>query len=161
MNTYVLHVTTGSELDVVKSLQEHDYDAFVPIEECMERRRGSWHFRDKILIPGYVFVRMVINDTSYYEIKDIPGVIRFLGAKAPIPIREDEEEKLLSLLDDNKRMEVSRIITSEDGTFRVLEGALIGREKDIIKLDRHRRKAHVKFKLGTETSIVTLSAIII
>ena len=78
-NWYVLHVRTGREMDVKQELLRKDYGAAVPTEIKTERRSGNWTQCERTLIPGYVFVEAAITDADYYNIRGIPGVIRFLS----------------------------------------------------------------------------------
>ena len=87
---YVLHVYSGFEKQVAKSIQEFATqkgmtDMFeqvlVPTEEVVEVRRGSKVNSERKFFPGYVLVKMVMTDETWHLVKSTPKVTGFLGAR--------------------------------------------------------------------------------
>ncbi len=77
-----------------KEIQE----ALVPTQEAVEIRNGKRVTVTRRLYPGYVLVKMVLNQRTMHVINNIQGVIKFVGSgKAPQPLREDEMNKILGL----------------------------------------------------------------
>ena len=81
---YVIQVKTGEENGIARKLKNQAIRAEVPIENRPIRSGGAWTKKEYILFPGYVFLDMDFTARNYYRVKEVPGVIRFLGdSKAP------------------------------------------------------------------------------
>ena len=80
--------------DEEKEIQE----VMVPTHEVVEVKGGKKVSKSKRLYPGYVLVRMVMNERTMHEINNIQGVIKFVGGGTiPQPLREDEMNKILGV----------------------------------------------------------------
>ncbi|MBQ1378319.1 MAG: transcription termination/antitermination factor NusG [Lachnospiraceae bacterium] len=97
---YVVHTYSGYEnkvkLDLEKSiinrnLQDQIMEVSVPIEQVVEVRNGVRKTIDRKLFPGYVLVRMIMNDDTWYVVRNTRGVTGFVGpGSKPVPLTEDE-----------------------------------------------------------------------
>jgi transcription termination/antitermination protein NusG len=77
-----------------KEIQE----VLVPTQEVLEIRNGQRVTVTRRLYPGYVLVKMVMNDRTLHTINNIQGVIKFVGSGTePQPLREDEMNKILGV----------------------------------------------------------------
>ncbi len=77
-----------------KEIQE----ALVPTQDTVEIRNGKRVNVTRRLYPGYVLVKMVLNQRTMHVINNIQGVIKFVGAgREPQPLRDDEINKILGL----------------------------------------------------------------
>ncbi|MSR23453.1 MAG: transcription termination/antitermination factor NusG [Gemmatimonadetes bacterium] len=73
-------------------------EVLVPTQEVTEIRNGKRVTVTKRLYPGYVLVRMVLNERTRHAVNDIQGVIKFVGAGAdPQPLRQEEVNKILGI----------------------------------------------------------------
>jgi transcriptional antiterminator NusG len=73
-------------------------DALVPTQDVLEIRNGKRVSVTKRLYPGYVLVKMVLNERTMHNINNVQGVIKFVGTgKAPQPLREEEINKILGI----------------------------------------------------------------
>lgn len=156
---YVLHVLTTAELDIKKKLEKDGYTAYVPTEIRLERRRGKWERKEIILIPGYVFVYVALYAYRYKEIREIPGVIKFLGSEGPQALTDCEVEEIEWVLNNGCSLEPSRIVLEQDGSIKVISGPLVGLEDQIAKLNTRQKKVSVIMEFGEENPrYVTMSA---
>ena len=90
---YVIQVKTGEESGIARKLKNQAIRAEVPIENRPIRSGGAWTKKEYILFPGYVFLDMDFTARNYYRVKEVPGVIRFLGdSKAPSTLSYLEAE---------------------------------------------------------------------
>jgi len=89
MHWYVVHAYSGFENKVAQSIKEQAVtkgmedlfeDVLVPMEEVVEMRRGTKVNSERKFFPGYVLVRMDLNEDSYHLVKNTPKVTGFLGA---------------------------------------------------------------------------------
>src|SRR5215207_874 len=103
---YVLHVYSGFEKKVASSiiegakkraLDQFISEVMVPTEEVVEVRRGQKINSERKFFPGYVLVKMDMNDEAWHLVKDTPKVTGFLGARnKPAPITEAEAQRIVN-----------------------------------------------------------------
>ncbi|MFO7477613.1 MAG: transcription termination/antitermination protein NusG, partial [Methyloceanibacter sp.] len=102
---YIVHAYSNFERKVAESIKERAAAAgltdlfdevLVPMEEVVEMRRGRKVSSERKFFPGYVLVKMELNDETYHLIKSTPKVTGFLGTEnKPIPITEEEAGRIL------------------------------------------------------------------
>ena len=102
---FVLNAQSGHEKKVktniltrIKNLHLDDrvYDVVIPTDEVVEIRNGKKVNLEKKTVPGYVLVRMDLDETTWYEIRNTPSIIGFVGSgKRPIPLSRREVERIL------------------------------------------------------------------
>ena len=82
------------DLPEEKEIQE----VLVPIQDVTEIRKGKRVSVSRRLYPGYVLIRMLLNERTQHAISNIQGVIKFVGSGArPQPLRQDEVNKILGI----------------------------------------------------------------
>lgn len=102
---YVVHTYSGYEKKVANSIenavvnrnmQEVILEVKIPMETVTEVKDGEKKDVDRKLYPGYVVVKMIMTDESWYVVRNIRGVTGFVGAdsKQPVPLSEEEVAKL-------------------------------------------------------------------
>lgn len=155
---YVLQVQTGSEPDVQKELLRRGVEAVVPIENRQIHRAKRWLSKQYIVFAGYVFIRVMYSWSQYYILSGINGVIRLLGGgHKPEPLSQAEAEWILSLSDMLKEPSVLKL--TENG-FEVISGVLLDLKDNIIKVERHHRRAVVKLHIAGQEQIIKLSYVL-
>lgn len=155
MKWYVLQVMTGKELDIRNHLQKKGIKAWTPRKTVMERKNGVWKTSIKLLFPSYVLVKIDLDASIYYYLKPLPGVIKFLGTKAPEPVSEDEIAVIARLTGEDDMLEISNIYI-EGSCIKVVSGPLVGLEGKIIKLEPRRQRAKVNISLMGQPRIVEI-----
>ena len=101
---YVVHCHSGFEKKVADSildeakkvnLEDSISEVSVPTQAVVEVRRGVRVNSEKKFFPGYVLIKMIMNDDTWHLVRDIPKVSNFLGTKdKPIAISEREVSKV-------------------------------------------------------------------
>lgn len=101
---YVVHTYSGYENKVKANLEKtiennnlHHmfFDIKVPMEEVVELKGDEKKSVMKKLLPGYIIVKMVMSDFSWYIVRNTRGVTGFVGpGSKPVPLTESEIEKL-------------------------------------------------------------------
>ena len=139
MRWYVVSVYSGFEKKVAASIGETAAkkgltdmigEVLVPSEEVVEVKRGAKVNVEKQYFPGYILVKMVLNDDSWHLIKDVPKVTGFLGGKTrPTPVSEAEVKKILQQVQDSQErprhsvhFEVGERVQVNDGPFSSFSG---------------------------------------
>lgn len=105
---YIVHAHSGFEKKVAQSIKEQAVqknlasqieDVVVPVEEVTEVRRGKKVNAERKFFPGYVMVKMQLNDATWHMVKNTPKVTGFLGGGGkgkPVPITEKEAENIFA-----------------------------------------------------------------
>ncbi|MCI8863942.1 MAG: transcription termination/antitermination factor NusG [Lachnospiraceae bacterium] len=97
---YVVHTYSGYEnkvkMDIEKTianrnLQDQILGVSVPMLEVSELKNGVEKLADKKMFPGYVLIHMVMNDDTWYVVRNTRGVTGFVGpGSKPVPLSEEE-----------------------------------------------------------------------
>ena len=104
MDWYVVNTFSGYEKSVKRSLEERVKkhameelfeEILVPTEKVSERRGKKTIQRDQKIMPGYLFIRMEMEDKARSLVQNTPKVTGFLGGKNPRPVRKAEMERML------------------------------------------------------------------
>jgi transcriptional antiterminator NusG len=126
---YVIHAYSGHEEKVKKNLEKriesmdmHDkiLEVFVPMEDEIEIKDGKRRHVQKRIFPGYILVKMVMSDESWYVVRNTPGVTSFVGSgNKPVPLHENE---LRSILKQVKQEPQIRVEFQLGESVRVVDG---------------------------------------
>ena len=99
-NWYVVHTYSGYEnkvkVDIEKTienrnLQDQILEVSVPMQSVVEIKNGVEKAADKKMFPGYVLIHMVMNDDTWYVVRNTRGVTGFVGpGSKPVPLSDEE-----------------------------------------------------------------------
>ena len=105
MSWYVLKVQTNRERTIRdallkkingEKLEEYFGEIVIPSERVVDTRSGNHREQDRKLFPGYIMVQMVLNDETWYLVRDTGGVGDFAGAAGkPLPMEQHEVDRML------------------------------------------------------------------
>ena len=138
---YVVHTYSGFENKVKLSLQErietmgmqaYFSDILIPEEDIVELVSGEKKTSKRKFFPGYILVRMEMNDDTWHIVKDAPKVTGFIGSKdKPSPIPDKDVEILKTRIEEGTlkpkpkfKFEVGDHIRIIDGPFINFEGVV-------------------------------------
>jgi len=159
---YVVHCYSGYENKVRHNLEQRIetmnmkdkiFDVVVPTEEEMEVREGKRRTVERRVFPGYILVQMIMNEDSWYVVRNTPGVTGFVGmGNEPTPLRPEEVSQIIRRME----AEAPRIkVTYKTGQkVRIIDGPFndfIGTVDDI-DMDRAKVRVMVSF-FGRETPV--------
>ena len=157
---YVVHTYSGYENKVKDNLekavenngmQNLIQEVVVPTEEVVEIRNGKKVTSQHKTFPGYVLVRMIITNESWYVVRNTRGVTGFVGPESkPIPLTAEELDRMLNCAPNKLEF---RIAVGEE--VRILSGPLENFTGVVEEIDAMRQKLRVKVKmfLGREMQI--------
>ncbi|HEX4836760.1 MAG TPA: transcription termination/antitermination protein NusG [bacterium] len=107
---YVIHTYSGYENKVRTNLERRVtsmamqgkiFRVLVPTEDEIEIKDGKRRIAKKKVFPGYVLVEMLMDDDSWYVVRNTPGVTGFVGSGTkPLPLQEREVKAILRQLGD-------------------------------------------------------------
>ncbi|CDZ80300.1 hypothetical protein BN1013_00810 [Candidatus Rubidus massiliensis] len=131
---YVLQVLSTQEKKVKKALEEQrdlksmtDFidKVLLPIENVSEVKKGQQKVVEKRLWPGYLLIKMELNDESWQYVKSTPGVIDFLGGDKPTALTEVEVEEILRDLEDKKQKVTQRHKFEVGDRVKIVDGVFV------------------------------------
>lgn len=154
---YVVHTYSGYENKVAtnletivenRRLQELIHEVKVPVEMVPELKDGKERMVERKLFPGYVLVKMVMTDESWYIVRNCRGVTGFVGPTSkPVPLSEAEVEKLG--VETEHELSVDYQVGDN---VEITGGPLEGFVGLVEKIDLQNQKVHVKVSMfGRET----------
>jgi transcriptional antiterminator NusG len=134
---YAIHTYSGYENAVMRNLkqrieslgmQEKIFDVVVPIEKKIKIKGNKRVEVEEKTFPGYVLVDMIVDDNSWYVVRNTPRVTGFVGAGVqPVPLRPEEVQALLNKIEDTTTVHQIELTHGEniviiDGPFKDFEG---------------------------------------
>lgn len=161
-NWYVIHTYSGYEEQVADNLhqriesfamEDKIFDVIVPKEKQIEIRNGKRRTVEKRIFPGYVLVDMIVDDDSWYVVRNTPNVTGFIGfGVRPTPMSIDEIERI------KKRMGVEepkyKIEFAINDLVKITDGALKGFDAKVEDIDHEKGKIKVLVNMfGRETPV--------
>ena len=159
---YVVHSYSGYENKVEKNLrhridsmgmEDKIFQVVVPTEEEVELKDGQRRTIERRVFPGYILVEMILDEDSWYVVRNTPGVTGFVGSgNKPTALRPEEVDKILKRMEaEAPKIKVSFRVGEKvrivEGPFEDFMGTV-----DEIDLDRGRVRVLVNF-FGRETPI--------
>jgi transcriptional antiterminator NusG len=161
-NWFVVHSYSGYENKVKKNLehriaslgmQHKIFEVVVPTEEEIELKDGQRRKVERRIFPGYILVDMIMDEDSWYVVRNTPGVTGFVGSiRKPTPLRKRDVDKILKRM----RAETPRVTVTfrpgqkvriADGPFEDFVGTV-----DEIYPDKGKVRILVSF-FGRETPV--------
>lgn len=155
---YVVHTYSGYENKVKtdlektvknRELEEYFFDIIVPMEEQIEIKEGKRKANLKKVFPGYVLIKMIVTEETWYIVRNTRGVTGFVGSGTdPIPLTDEEIRNMgFEEVPVNVDYEVNDSVQILNGAFK----DFIGTVKEINK-EKHKVKVLVSM-FGRETPV--------
>ena len=164
---YVVHTYSGYEKKVKanidkaienRHLEEEILEVRVPMQEVYEVKNGVQKQTQKKMFPGYVLINMVMNDDTWYVVRNTRGVTGFVGpGSKPVPLSEDEMY-MLGIGEGAKDMVVARpkvMVDYEPGDMIVvIAGAWEGTDGVVSAVNPQKQTVTINVELfGRETPV--------
>lgn len=158
-NWYVVHTYSGYENKVKaniektiennKHLAEEILEVRVPMQDVIEMKNGAKKTVQKKLFPGYVLLNMVMNDDTWYVVRNTRGVTGFVGpGSKPVPLTE-AEMKPLGIKTENVSIDFG-----EGDSIAVVAGVWKDTIGIVQKIDLGKQTATINVELfGRETPV--------
>lgn len=148
---YVIHTQTGYEVKVkraleqrVKSLGVEDkiFDIVIPMREIVVVKKGKKSKAVEKVFPGYVLIRMILNDDSWLVVRTTEGVTGFVGAGLkPTPISEKEVDAIMKFVQQEQPKFKTKFSLGE--AVKITEGPFADFLGSIEAIDDERGKVRV------------------
>ena len=159
---YVLHTYSGYEENVARNLRQRIesmdmedkiFDVLIPMETKIKIKNGKRKTVKEKIFPGYILVNMIVNDDSWYVVRNTPNVTGFIGTGTiPTPISDKEVEDL------QKRMGIEepkfKMDISQGSPVKIVDGPFKDYEGKVSDVDEARGKVKVLVTMfGRETPV--------
>lgn len=159
---YVVHCYSGYENKVKHNLEQRIesmgmasqiFQVVVPTEEEIEVKEGKRRTVERRVFPGYILVQMLMNDDSWYVVRNTPGVTGFVGmGNKPTPLRTEEVSSIIKRMEaEAPKVKVTfkpgQKVRIVDGPFNDFMGTV-----DDINMDKAKVRVLVSF-FGRETPV--------
>ncbi|MCF0228429.1 MAG: transcription termination/antitermination factor NusG [Parasporobacterium sp.] len=155
---YVVHTYSGYENKVKaniektienRKLQDQIFEVAVPVQDVVEIKNGTRKQVQKKQFPGYVLVNMIMNDSTWYVVRNTRGVTGFVGpGSKPVPLTEEE---MIPLLGGGERLEVSFAVGD---LITVISGVWEGLVDKVVSVNESKQTVTVNVEMfGRETPV--------
>lgn len=155
---YVIHTYSGYENKVASNLekmvenrgmQDLIYDIKVPTETVVEVKDNKKREVERKIFPGYVFIKMIVTDDSWYVVRNTHGCTGFVGpASKPVPLTDKEVERFGV---ETRTVEVNYEVGDN---VKIVDGPLSGFMGIVDELDTARNFVRVTISMfGRETPV--------
>jgi transcription termination/antitermination protein NusG len=150
---YVIHVYSGFEKKVAQAIREQAEqkglasrfeEILVPTEEVVEVKRGAKVSSERKIFPGYVLIKMDMDDETWHLVKNTAKVTGFLGGRGrPLPISDAEAGRIMRQIQEGIErprpsitFEIGEQVRVSDGPFTSFNGVVeeVDEEKSRIKV---------------------------
>lgn len=156
---YVVHTYSGYEnkvkANIEKSVENRGISDLiqlveVPMEDVVEEKNGDTKTVKKKIFPGYVVIKMVMNDESWFVVRNTRGVTGFVGpGSKPVPLSDAEVESM-----GVEKLRAADIALSVGDLIRVKSGPLEGFSGSVEAIDAEHRKITARVSMfGRETPV--------
>lgn len=159
---YIVHTYAGHENKVARSLKQRMeamgfadriFDIVVPVKDTIKVSGGKKETVKEKIFPGYVLIKMVLDDESWFLVRSTQGVTSFIGAaNKPTPISEKEVEAIQKFMNQATPTFQTNFVVGE--AVKITDGPFTDFLGTVEKIDDARGKVHVLVSIfGRETPV--------
>ena len=168
MKWYVLQAYSGYENKVKQSLEdmikrEGLEDSFgeilVPTEEVLEIKEGQKKRSERKYFPGYVMIKMDLNDNTWHKVKSSPKVLDFVGGTSdkPVPLENSEAENLIKSIQSDSTQPRPKVMFEPGEIVRIIDGPFNDFNGEVEKVDFEKNRLTVKVLVFGKPTPIELS----
>jgi len=168
MKFYVITTYSGYENKVKTSLEEriksekmeeHFGEILIPTENVAEVIRGQKRVSERKFFPGYLFVQMDLNETTWHLVKNTPKVTSFVGHRTPSPVPESEVQKIRQQMIEGAERPKPKVVYDEGDSVRVVDGPFANFTGTIDEVKPDKQKVRVLVSIFGRATPVELDYI--
>ena len=163
---YVLHAYSGYEKKVADTIvdqanklgvKEHIEDISVPTQNIVEVKRGVQVNTERKIFPGYILIKMNLNDDTWHIIKTTPKLSGFLGNKGkPVPISNAEAKRISQQVVDGVEKARPAIMYDVGEQVKVIDGPFASFNGEIEQIDEEKARLRVAVSIFGRSTPVDL-----
>ncbi|HIJ84751.1 MAG: Transcription termination/antitermination protein NusG [Magnetococcales bacterium] len=163
---YVIHAYSGFEKRVKSALEERVRlaglgemfdEILIPSEDVVELRQGKKVTSERKFFPGYVLVKMELNDKTWHMVNDIPKVSGFLGGGGrPYPLTDKDVEKILRQVEVGMEKPKPKVTFFVGENVRVTDGPFVSFNGVVEEVDEDKTRLKVSVSIFGRATPVEL-----
>ena len=163
---YIIHVYSGFEKKVMTSIREQAQqqglaemfeEIMVPMEEVVEVKRGKKVNAERKFFPGYVLVKMELNDETWHLVRNTAKVTGFLGAGGkPTPIPDAEAERIVRQMQEGIEHPRPMVTFMTGDQVRVIDGPFSSFNANVEEVDESKGRLKVSVSIFGRATPVEL-----
>jgi transcriptional antiterminator NusG len=152
---YLIHTYSGSEKKVLVELEERIkgygleeriLKVFLPVDHYSVIEREKRKIKPVKVFPGYLLIQMIMDDETWYIVRNTPGVLGFVGSgNKPTPLTQDEVEKIVNRISEEEAKE--KLNFSVGNKVKILIGPFKNMEGVVESIDEDKGSARVILKM--------------
>ena len=160
---YVVHTYSGHELKVAEQLkirlesmhvEGKIFEVIIPSQDKIQVKKGQKKTVKEKILPGYILIKMIMDDSSWLAVRTTPGVTAFIGSigRRPTPIPQSEVDNILKFMAVKAPKFKSTFSIGE--AVKIVEGPFADFLGTVDHLDETKGKVHVLVSIfGRETPV--------
>ena len=163
---YVLHAYSGYEKKVADSINEQASklgisdqieEISVPTQNIVEVKRGVRVNSERKIFPGYILIKMALNEDTWHIIKNTPKLSGFLGTKGkPIPISNAEAQRISQQVIDGVEKTRPAVMYDVGEQVKVIDGPFASFNGEIEQIDEEKARLRVAVSIFGRSTPVEL-----
>jgi len=161
---YVIHTYSGYERKVKQSLEERIRtlelgdevsELLIPTEDIVEMKGGKKVVTAKKFFPGYLLIRMEMNDRLWHVVKNTPRVTGFVGSgRKPIPLPQYEVDKIVNRMEESVEAPKPKFQFRDGESVRIIDGPFTNFTGKVDEVDTRRNTLKVMVSIfGRNTPV--------
>jgi len=164
MNWYSIRVISGKEKKIQElincevednNLQEEIKEVFVPTEKIVEMKDGRKKIKTKVFFPGYILLKMDLNNQTRHLIESMTNVLNFVGTKGkPQAMKSEEITRILGVVEQGEGQDNIKHPFKVGDSIRVIDGPFMDFSGFIQEINNEKQKLKVSVSIfGRPTPI--------
>ena len=157
MNWYSIRVISGKEKKIQEevnwkieenNLQDDIQELFVPTEKIVEMKDGKKKVKTRVFFPGYILIKMNLNNQTRYLIENVNNVLSFVGPKGrPQAVRPEEIDRIVGVVKKGEVHENLQHPFKVGDTIRVIDGPFMDFSGFINEINDEKQKLKVSVSI--------------
>jgi len=157
MDWYSIRVISGKERKIQEEinweieengLQDDIQELFVPTEKIVEMKDGKKKVKTRVFFPGYILVKMNLNNSTQYLIENFNHVLSFVGPKGkPQIVRPEEISRIVGVVEKGEVQENFQYPFKVGDTIRVIDGPFMDFSGFISEINDEKQKLKVSVSI--------------
>jgi transcriptional antiterminator NusG len=141
-------------------MEDKIFDVVIPMEDVMEIKGGKKQVVQRKVFPGYLLVKMVYDNDSWYVVRNTPGVTGFVASGTgtkPTPLSRREVEKILAVKKETQKKPEYRLEWEEGDVVRIIAGPFADFQGTINEINVEQSKLKVLVNIFDRETPVELA----
>lgn len=138
----------------IEDMEDYVFEVLMPTETVVEVKGGKKSQKTRKFYPGYIFIKMRLYDEDgkilqkpWYFVRGTQGVISFVGGERPVPLKEDEINRIINQVKESEGKEVPSIEYQVGEEVKITDGPFLSHTGRINEVDPERGRLKVSVSI--------------